>query len=265
MPVIDDFPPGRFCWVDLNAHDLEAATAWYGGLFGWTPAPQPSPPGAPPYTFFMKGDAVAAAGGQMSDEMKAAGVPPLWNSYVRVADCAATQAKAEELGATVVFPTFEIPGRGKLCYLQDPGGATFALWQSLSTEGPGVLVVEHGGLSWNELMTRDTARAREFYGALFGWTFQAEAVPGFDYTVLVSDGENAGGMMKMDGEQFEGVPEHWLVYFHVDDCDAVAKRAGDTGGTVCVPPTDIPVGRFAVLQDPQGGTFCLMQLNEGVC
>ena len=67
-------------------------------------------------------------------------------------------------------------------------------------------------------------------------------------TIIKVDGEQAGGMMTMTGPMFEGVPEHWLVYFQVDDCDAAAKTVGETGGTVVVPPMDIPVGRFSVLQ-----------------
>ena len=85
MPVRNDFKPGEFCWIDLNAHDLEAATAWYGKLFDWTAVAQDTH-GGPPYAFLMKGGAAAAGIGQMSEEMKAQGIPPLWNSYIHVED-----------------------------------------------------------------------------------------------------------------------------------------------------------------------------------
>jgi predicted enzyme related to lactoylglutathione lyase len=53
-----------------------------------------------------------------------------------------------------------------------------------------------------------------------------------------------------------------MVYIMVDACDAVADKAVQLGGTLCVPPTDIPkVGRFAVLGDPQGAYFSIIQLS----
>jgi len=260
MPVRDDFKPGQFCWIDLNAHDLEAATRWYGELFGWSPAGQDTQ-GGPPYVFFLKGEAAAAAGGQMNDEMKAAGVPQMWNSYVCVEDCAAMEAKAAGLGATITVPTMEVPGHGKLCFLMDPAGASLALWQG-TEDKMGVCVAEHGGLSWNELMSRDPAASREFYGQLFGWTYEDMPMDGVDYTVIKAHDEQAGGIMPMVGEEWKDVPEHWMVYFAVDDCDATAAKVAATGGNVCVPPTDIPVGRFSVVNDPQGGTFSIIQMTE---
>jgi predicted enzyme related to lactoylglutathione lyase len=263
MPVRFDFQPGEFCWIDHTAHDLEAASAWYSELFGWTPAPQDTH-GGPPYTFFLKGEAAAAAGGQMDDAMKAQGIPPLWNSYVCVEDSAATEKRAAELGATITVPTMEVPGHGKLCFLMDPSGASLALWQPVG-ERQGVLTAEHGGLSWNELMCRDVAGAREFYGQLFGWEYLDMPMEDINYTIIKNQDKDAGGIMAMDGEQFEGVPNHWMVYFAVDDCAATAAKVAETGGTVCVPPTEIPVGSFSVLIDPQGCTFSVITLKEADC
>lgn len=260
MPVRNDFRPGEFCWVDLAAHDLEAAAAWYSELFGWTPASQRTP-GAPPYTFFMKGEAAAAAGGQMNDEMKAAGIPQCWNSYVFVEDCAASERKAKGLGATITVPTMDVPGHGKLCFLLDPEGASIAMWQSAGA-GPGVFTTEPGGLSWNELMCRDVPKAREFYSQLFGWTFEGMPMGDVEYTLIKNDGVDAGGMMPMTDPRFEGVPNHWMVYFAVADCEATAAKVTATGGQVHVPPTEIPVGTFSVLGDPQGGSFSIIEMAQ---
>ena len=83
--------------------------------------------------------------------------------------------------------------------------------------------------------------------------------------VIKNQDKDAGGIMAMDGEQFDGVPNHWMVYFAVDDCAAAAAKVAETGGTVCVPPTEIPVGTFSVLIDPQGCTFSVITLNEADC
>lgn len=78
-------------------------------------------------------------------------------------------------------------------------------------------------------------------------------------------GVDAGGMMPMNGPQFEGVPAHWAVYFEVDDCDAIAAKVGAAGGQVHVPPTVIGVGKFACLADPQGGAFSVIKVNQQDC
>ena len=265
MPARKDFSTGEFCWIDLAAHDAESAGEWYEALFGWSRMTMPSPGGGPPYAFFLKAEDGIGGLGQMSDEMKAQGIPPMWNSYISTTDCAALEAKVKELGGTVTVPTTEIPGFGKLAFFLDPEGASFAAWQSLNPDGSAVLVGEPDSLCWNELMTRNADKAKEFYGALVGWDFAAMPMGDVDYTMLKCGEKDAGGMMVMSGPQFENIPAHWLVYFAVTDCDATAAKAESTGGKVHCPPTDIPVGRFAVIQDPQGAVFGVIQLNDVQC
>ncbi len=112
-----------------------------------------------------------------------------------------------------------------------------------------------GAFSWSELMTGDPAAAKGFYGALFGWEFQDMAMGEMAYTVVKAGGEDAGGLMCTPPEA-GGAPPRWGVYVTVADADATARRAVELGGTVLVPPKDIPdVGRFCVLQDPQGAAI----------
>jgi predicted enzyme related to lactoylglutathione lyase len=56
------------------------------------------------------------------------------------------------------------------------------------------------------------------------------------------------------------VPSHWLVYFAVANADATLKKAQELGARVMSPAMDIPQGRFAVLTDPQGAAFAIIQL-----
>jgi hypothetical protein len=81
-----------------------------------------------------------------------------------------------------------------------------------------------------------------------------------EYTEFQLDGQAIGGMMPM-GDMFPPeVPPHWLVYFAVQDCDATLASARDLGATVLAPPRDIPVGRFAVMADPQRAAFAFIAL-----
>lgn len=110
----------------------------------------------------------------------------------------------------------------------------------------------HGAFSWCELMTTDVEAAKNFYGKLFGWETEEMAMPGMTYTVVKVGGNGIGGIMAIPQEA-QGMPPAWGAYVTVDDVDVTAKTAVQLGAKLCVPPRDIPeVGRFCVLQDPQG-------------
>jgi predicted enzyme related to lactoylglutathione lyase len=118
---------------------------------------------------------------------------------------------------------------------------------------------KHGDICWNELMTPDANAASKFYSTLFGWNVVATPMGPFTYHVLKRDGKDFGGMMAMQGPGWENVPPHWMMYIAVDDVDATCRKLTDLGGKVCVPPTDIPPGRFAVVSDPSGATFSVFK------
>lgn len=251
------YEQGVFCWIDLSAHDMDAAKHWYAELFGWDMA---SSGGDMPYAMALAGGKMIAGVGQMPDDMKSKGIPPMWNSYAWVEDCAKVEAAAREAGATVIAPTMQIGEFGSMAFLQDPGGAVIGLWQPGTHRGA-QQVNTPNSLCWNELMTRDLDGAKAFYGKVLGWTYKLTPMGDFDYTMVkVGERDNAG-MMPMVGKEWEGVPPHWMVYFAVADTDAICAKVGATGGKVCVPPTDIPIGRFAVVEDPQGAVFSVISLR----
>jgi predicted enzyme related to lactoylglutathione lyase len=114
----------------------------------------------------------------------------------------------------------------------------------------------HGAFSWNELMTSDPAASAHFYKQLLGWTLESSDMPGIGiYRVVKVEGEKVAGIMGMPS-QSGPMPPAWGAYITVDNTDETAGECAALGGKVLVPPTDIPgVGRFAVLQDPQGAVF----------
>ena len=125
--------------------------------------------------------------------------------------------------------------------------------------------MKHGTFGWNELATSDPAAAKQFFGQLLGWTYEEMPMPGGggSYVVASAGGTRVGGMFKMQGDNFKGVPPHWMGYITVSDVDGAAKKAASLGGKVCVPPTDIPgVGRFTVINDPTGAVVSLMQWSH---
>jgi uncharacterized protein len=119
----------------------------------------------------------------------------------------------------------------------------------------------HGAFSWSELTTPDPARASEFYGKLFGWTFDAMPMPQGTYTVAKAGDTRVGGIMSPPpGAQ--GMPPMWGCYVTVQDVQATVKQCEALGGKVLMPPMDVKeVGRMAVIQDPQGAMLSVITYN----
>jgi uncharacterized protein YndB with AHSA1/START domain/predicted enzyme related to lactoylglutathione lyase len=114
-----------------------------------------------------------------------------------------------------------------------------------------------GAVCWNELLTSDTGAAGAFYGKLFGWEGVTFPDPAMKYTVLKHGARDIGGMGPLPNP---AAPPHWLPYVRVENTDAALKLAGELGGRTIAGPLDIPMaGRIAVIIDPQGAIFGVVQ------
>ena len=255
MPVMD-VKHGTFSWIDVMTTDASVAVPFYEEVFGWTT--QDVPGGAGPYMMFFKGETPAAGLGEMSEEMKAQGAPPAWNSYVQVDDVDATTARVPELGGEIVVPPMDAGEHGRMSVIRDPSGAHVSLWQTFSEMDEGTYN-EAGLLTWNEHLSRDTAAAREFYSELLGWGWDEMDMPQGTYWVIMNGDRPNGGLMAMTDEWPAEVPAHWMVYIGSDDVDATAAAVKAAGGQIMVEPMDISVGRFCVAQDPTGAAFTVFK------
>ena len=120
----------------------------------------------------------------------------------------------------------------------------------------------HGTFIWHELYAPDAGAAHQFYAELIGWkTKSMDMGPGGEYRMFAKGKSDLAGVVSTKAPQFKGVPPHWLVYIGVDDVDATCAHARKLGGKVLMAPMDIPVGRFAVLEDPQGAVFAVFKPN----
>jgi predicted enzyme related to lactoylglutathione lyase len=248
------YAPGMPVWVELSTTDLAAATRFYCELFGWTSRVAEEPEAGGYTTFLRDGKAVAAAGPVMDEAQ-----PTAWLSYFGTADTDATSRQVEQAGGKVLAAPFDVMGYGRMAVFADPAGAVFAVWQAGTM--PGLEVKgEPGSLSWNELMTRDPAAGKEFYPAVLGWRPRdLDMGDGMTYTLWEVGGDPAGGMMPIGDEWPADMPSAWTVYIEVDDTDAVVAKCTELGGSVAVPATDSPAGRFASLVDPQGGVISVIK------
>ena len=126
--------PGLFSWNELVTPDVEAAKAFYSGLFGWSCEEMDMGEGNT-YHFFKKGDQPAAGMVQLSPEME--GVQPHWMSYINTDDLDASIATATETGGTLVFGPMQAGNMGKFATVVDPTGAAFSFWQPLGGDCEG--------------------------------------------------------------------------------------------------------------------------------
>ncbi len=251
-------PHGLFSFVDVAVPDPDAAAEFYEAVFGWKAVDV-----APGYRMFMKDGKKVAGLGELNEEQRAQGIPPVWSSYVNVDDVDAVAAKTAELGGQVMVPPMDIMEEGRMTFVVDPTGAMIGFWQAGNHEGADVFN-EPGALSWNELGTRDVAAAKQFYGELLpAWNLvDQDFEGGFTYTMIELDGKGNGGIFDMSGMFPDEVPAHWGVYFSVADTDGAADAATARGAQLVMGPADTPFGRMAALVDPQGAAFRVIKLTQ---
>jgi len=116
-------------------------------------------------------------------------------------------------------------------------------------------MTDHGTFYWNELMTRDAARAMDFYAKILGWSYDTMPMGEMgDYHIVKLGDKMVGGIMEMPPTaEFEGVPDHWLSYVAVDDVDKRIAGLAEMGGVVHREPFDVQgVGRIAIIGIPGG-------------
>ena len=141
---------------------------------------------------------------------------------------------------------------------------------SRSTSDEGSRTSSHGDFIWYELMTTDPDGAKTFYDAVVGWNIASHADPGAggaDYRMIEradskqsADAGNAGGVLALTDEMVKGGARPcWLGYLAVDDVDKATDAIVAAGGKLQMPAIDLPVGRFAMVTDPQGAPFYVMK------
>ena len=254
--LMTKYEPGTPSWVDLGTPDPKEASRFYSDLFEWTITE--GPPEAGGYRMCLLGDKpVAGLGPQMNPD-----APPSWGTYISVADADETAAAIKEDGGEVLMGPMDVLDVGRMAVAADPAGAVFSIWQPRLHAGAAIVNEPHT-FCWSELTTRDPQKSVEFYGAVFGWRAALHHKRHqLDYTEFKIADRGIAGMLPMADSAPAHIPNHWMVYFAVDNCDSAASRAEAFGGEVLVSPTEIPQGRFATVRDPQGAVFSLIALNQ---
>jgi uncharacterized protein len=118
-----------------------------------------------------------------------------------------------------------------------------------------------GAPIWIDLATSDLERAQQFYGTVFGWTFESAGPEYGGYVNAFKDGRPVAGLMQNDPQW--NAPDGWTTYFHTADIKATIAKATAAGAIACVEPVE-PMeikdkGWMGLLSDPTGAFFGLWQ------
>ena len=256
MPAVDRFPVGAPCWADLWTSDIEGSRTFYAALFGWE-AQEPSEEFGGYFMFHRDGAPIAGGMGDMGPGMAA---DNSWKIYLSTDDIAGLHDALEAHGAAAMSPPIPVADLGQNMVFTDPNGARLGAWQPETFPGFATLE-EHGAPSWFELFTRNYGGALEFYRSVFAWRTEVEGDSDeFRYSTLrhPDDPERQlAGVMDASTFLPEGVPDHWSIYWDVDDVDATVALAKQLGGALVDGPMDTPYGRMATVTDPTGAQFKL--------
>jgi predicted enzyme related to lactoylglutathione lyase len=247
------WPLGTPCWADLSTTDPDKARDFYGQLFGWH-FNVGGPETGNYATADLNGLQVVGIGPLMGDLTMS-----VWTNYLASDDLDGTVDGAVRAGGTVIAPAMDVMEFGRMAVLADPTGAVFGVWQA-GTHTGFQLANETGSVVWTEAMSRNIDVAKEFYAAVFGYTYEDMSGEGFRYEMFKVNGNVAGGLGQLPAEAPAEIPAHWRIYFAVDDADAAVEQINQLGGSLLQPPQDAPYGRWADVADAQGAAFSVIKV-----
>ena len=145
---------------------------------------------------------------------------------------------------------FDVMEVGRMAVITDPTGGALCLWEPRAHIGA-TLVNTPGSMAWNDLVTPDADAAAEFYGKLFGWTF--EEIPDAGGYRIIRNGERSNGGCCRRKARPPGSRTSATM-----TPSALTGEIGDLGGRLYNGPMQVPNGVFAVLGDPQGAVFAVL-------
>jgi len=255
-PASNEHHVGKVIFVELVTPDLVAAERFYGGLFGWS-------------FRHIEGKGIDYAEATLDDRVVAGLVQrriaenehrqPAWLTFIAARDVDAAKDVAVKRGARLLFGPRNLPDRGREAVLADPQGAVFALLASSSGDPPDYLA-EPGEWIWSSLITKDPDTDAGFYQTLFDYeVFELSDNPSREHLLLATDGYARASVNPFPVSRPDMLP-HWLNFVRVEDAAAASAKAQELGGRVVVEPRpDRHGGKIAVVVDPSGAPFGLLE------
>jgi len=117
------------------------------------------------------------------------------------------------------------------------------------------MAYNNNAFCWHGVVSTNVETAKSFYGDVLGWTAETTTMGDEEATMFAAADGITRAHARLPG--MEGEPSHWDNYLRVADVDASTAASTGNGGSVLVPPTTIPAGRFSVVTSPSGAAICL--------
>lgn len=255
-PASQEHHLGKVIFLELVTPDLAATKQFYAGLFGWTFRDIQA--GTTQYTEASL-DGRPVAGMVYKPLLPGKHRQPMWLNFFAVSDVDATEKIALQHGAKVLFEPQSFPDRGREAVFADPQGAIFAVLASSSGDPPDFLA-EPGEWIWNSLITSDPDTDAAFYQMLFGYdVFELPDSRGAQHLLLASLNYARASVNTLPANMPDARP-YWLSYVRVEDTVKMTAKVAALGGHVLVEPwVDRHGGKVAVVSDPAGAAFGLLE------
>ncbi|MGH3626736.1 MAG: VOC family protein, partial [Sciscionella sp.] len=243
---------GTPCWIDLSTPREAAARDFYSRLLDWHFTSRPDA-ATGRYTVASASDVPVAGLYQHAG-------PAAWSLHLAVRNAQQCAAIVAQLGGQVLAGPVALAGRGSILRATDPGGAPVVFWELPESWQFGTL--EPSAFGGADLNTHDADATDRFYLTLFEFTEEqiGDGVD-FDYAEWRLGGQPVLYRYLMGPEYPPTTQAHWMIYFDIEPAigvDALAATAVELGGSVAVAPYDSRYGRIAVLTDPAGAGFSII-------
>lgn len=253
-PATNDYLSGKVVWADVLSTEPNTTARFYGALFGWTSRTLAGDTGKYTVLSNSAGPVVGVARGPDRKDGRPAS---RWVSYFSSRNLNTAQSAIANAGGEVLAGPMSVPQRGSQIIAMDVEGALFGLMDA-SAGDPADGEVAEGGLFWANLFSDAPADAASFYRPVAG--LSARSSSGSSY-VLAASGADRASISPIDVKT--SVTPTWVPFFSVVSIERKLKIAQRLGAKLVVELRTLSNGsRLAVLADPLGGVFALVEFNE---
>lgn len=258
MSFSDEPLVGKVVWYDLMTEDLDAAEAFYGGLFGWS-FESTAGPGGHDYLVARSGNTFVA--GLLAIEKPSDGTShSRWLPYISVSDVDDALARGAAGGATIAVSARNV-NFGRVAAVIDPDGAVIGLARSAVGDPDDRTTAPAAGRPvWTELLAGDAVAAADFYQEMVGLEVRNIERRGGIYKLLEHRGVGRAGILTRPEERITPV---WVTFFGVEDPAAAGRQAEELGGTLIMAASqELRGGTMAIVTDPSGAVLVLQKWND---
>jgi predicted enzyme related to lactoylglutathione lyase len=246
---------GKIIWHDLFTRDVTTARDFYSQLFGWRYQPYTS--GAKTYTLLShNGKSIAGiveleSGSQNENQ---------WVSYISVVDVKRAFRHVTANGGKVLLSPRLFHQQGELAIFTDPEGAAFGVLNSMSGDPEDVLA-KPGEWIWADLLSKNPRQITQFYQGVADYIVVDDTrSPETNDYFLHANGFARAGVNPLPADD---ILPNWLPYIRVENVmDSLMQVTRLGGRTIIEPDPGLFDNKLAVIADPAGAVFGIVQINQ---